>query len=288
MIDPNRPTPFQPPGPAGIAIPDAEPGMAISPGPISPDDDSVPPLRITRGDVLKAAALPLLFVGAWMIADAAGVTDLTTAGETLRAWGRRPGVEGPLLYMFAYSVLPLVFVPRAALSLVGGIAFGWMSVLYSWGGTLVGESIAYAAARYLGGPLVNKLAGPRGRRVIEWIDAEGFWAVLTLRLLPFVPTDAINLGSGMAGIRYRDFLSATLIGVLPGCLLYSWLGQKTAGELLHLVLSLPLFAIPPAMGISLGLWRLRRIRRIKAAAAAVAAAPHGTVPGAFQVFDSSM
>lgn len=229
--------------------------------PIKPDEVPAAMSLVTRGDVLKASALPLLFVGAWAGADAAGWTDLASTGTAIRNWTTRSGASGPLLYIAAYSILPLIFVPRAALSLIGGFAFGWMSVVYTWGGALVGESLAYAAARHLGAPLVNKLVGPRGRSVINWIEAEGFWAVLTMRLLPFVPTDAINLGSGLAGIRYRDFLSATLIGILPSCVLYSWLGQRTAGEVIHLLLSLPLFALPPGLGIGLLVWRARRLKR---------------------------
>ena len=51
--------------------------------------------------------------------------------------------------------------------------------------------------------------------------------VFLLRLIPLIPFDAISYGAGLSKIRYMDFLGATCIGILPGVLVYSNIGDKS-------------------------------------------------------------
>ncbi|MHC5020062.1 MAG: TVP38/TMEM64 family protein [Planctomycetota bacterium] len=49
-------------------------------------------------------------------------------------------------------------------------------------------------------------------------------AIFILRLIPLVPCDVINYGAGLGSVRYRDFILATAVGIIPGCLLYAAAG----------------------------------------------------------------
>jgi uncharacterized membrane protein YdjX (TVP38/TMEM64 family) len=48
--------------------------------------------------------------------------------------------------------------------------------------------------------------------------------MLALRLLPFSPFGLINLAAGVARAPIRPFLAATLVGAIPTCLIYTYLG----------------------------------------------------------------
>lgn len=220
-----------------------------------PDSALPPPVR--PRDWLGAVLFPTLLALLFLIARQFGLDDLAkdraSLDATLAAWG----MAAPLVFVFAYSFLPLMFVPRAVLALLGGYLFGWPSVLYTWSGALLGESIAYGLARTLARPLVEKIAvhGDRGRQAVAWLRAEGFWAVLIMRLFPFIPTDVINFGSGLAGVAYRDFAVGTLLGILPGCLIFSYYGQLFEGRPLELIYSIPVFLGPMLLAVLVARWR---------------------------------
>jgi uncharacterized membrane protein YdjX (TVP38/TMEM64 family) len=44
--------------------------------------------------------------------------------------------------------------------------------------------------------------------------------LLILRLIPLVPFNALNFGSGLTAMRWRDYALATVIGIVPGTLVY--------------------------------------------------------------------
>jgi uncharacterized membrane protein YdjX (TVP38/TMEM64 family) len=48
--------------------------------------------------------------------------------------------------------------------------------------------------------------------------------VLLLRLSPLIPYNALNYALSLTGVGLRDFVLGSWIGMLPGTLLYVWLG----------------------------------------------------------------
>jgi uncharacterized membrane protein YdjX (TVP38/TMEM64 family) len=55
-----------------------------------------------------------------------------------------------------------------------------------------------------------------------------------LRLVPLFPFNGINFGSGLTGIRLRDYVLGTAIGIVPGVFVYQYLyarlGEKVLSE----------------------------------------------------------
>ena len=49
---------------------------------------------------------------------------------------------------------------------------------------------------------------------------------------PFVPFFVVNIAPALCGVRPKVFVAATAIGILPGALAYSWLGQGLDSVLL--------------------------------------------------------
>jgi uncharacterized membrane protein YdjX (TVP38/TMEM64 family) len=201
--------------------------------------------------------LPGILAGLFVAAENLGLREWTLDREAVEAWLSKQGSLAPLLFVICYSFLPLIFIPRALLALIGGYLFGWPSVLYTWTGALIGETIAFGLAMTLGRSLIQKasLRNARAQRAVLWLKAEGFWAVLMMRLFPFMPTDVVNFGSGAAGVRYRDFAAGTLMGILPGCIVFSYYGQLFGGEPLELLYSIPLFLAPMLLAFGVARWR---------------------------------
>ena len=62
------------------------------------------------------------------------------------------------------------------------------------------------------------------RGVDAAIEREGFKVVLLLRFSPLVPFNALNYALALTGVSLRDYVLGSWIGMLPGTLLYVWLG----------------------------------------------------------------
>ncbi|MGO1469866.1 MAG: TVP38/TMEM64 family protein, partial [Tissierella sp.] len=55
----------------------------------------------------------------------------------------------------------------------------------------------------------------------------GILLILMLRLIPLFPFKVVSYSAGLSDIRLRDFSIATVIGSLPGIIVYTNLGDKT-------------------------------------------------------------
>jgi len=62
------------------------------------------------------------------------------------------------------------------------------------------------------------------RGVDRALEREGLKVVLLLRLSPLIPYNALNYALSLTGVGLRDFVLGSWIGMLPGTLLYVWLG----------------------------------------------------------------
>lgn len=120
----------------------------------------------------------------------------------------------PLLYILAYAVRPITFIPGTILTVSSGIFFGfWPGVLYTIIGANLSATVAYFIGRYFGKNirLENSIFG----RFIKTSQEKPFVAILLTRLL-FLPFDTINYGAGVLQIPFIPYIVATCVGTILG------------------------------------------------------------------------
>lgn len=143
------------------------------------------------------------------------------------AWVDGLGAAGPLAFIAAYAVATVAFVPGSILTLTAGAVFGLAGgTTYAFAGATLGASIAFLAARHvLREPVERKLRGDeRFQAIDDAIGGQGRGIVFLLRLSPVFPFNALNYALGLTGVRFRDYLLAS-VGMLPGTLLYVYFGK---------------------------------------------------------------
>jgi uncharacterized membrane protein YdjX (TVP38/TMEM64 family) len=107
-----------------------------------------------------------------------------------------------------------------------GAAFGsWRGGAYSWLGTMASAQIGFEIGRAWGAGLVGRLKGATVRRFLELVARNGFLASLAIRIAPFAPFVAVNIGAGASPIRRRDFVLGTAIGIVPKIVLTAFAGN---------------------------------------------------------------
>lgn len=191
--------------------------------PIIPTDDR-PRLLTTLGVMKVVIILTLILGSGWLLWTHSEWFDNPSLVKVeVLSWG----IWGPVAYMLLYAVGPSFLVPGAVMTIAGGLAFGakWGAV-YSLLGADAGALIAFSAGRFLGRSFVQRVVGTgRFEKLLAQIGRHGFQIIFYLRLVPVIPYNALNLLAGASPITFRDYFWASMIGMLPGTILFAFLGD---------------------------------------------------------------
>lgn len=136
------------------------------------------------------------------------------------------GAWGPIVYILLFAVGPSFLVPGAVMTIAGGLAFGALwGALWSLVGADLGALVAFGAGRFLGRSFVQKFVGERFQTLMGRLARDGFYIILYLRIVPVIPYNALNLLAGASPIEFRDYFWASMLGILPGTILFAMLGD---------------------------------------------------------------
>lgn len=139
------------------------------------------------------------------------------AENTILAWGG---------FMLAYTLAVAFSLPVATLlTLAGGAIIGWPAVLLVVTSATAGALILFLAAKGALADSLTRKAGPFISRIKAGFDQSPFLWLLALRLIPAAPFWVVNIVPAALGMKTRDFLFATFIGIFPGTSVYIWVGR---------------------------------------------------------------
>ncbi|KAA0547450.1 VTT domain-containing protein [Bacillus sp. BGMRC 2118] len=117
------------------------------------------------------------------------------------------------------AVVPSVFITAANISVFGF----WEGSFVSLAGEVIGSIISFKLYR-LG--FMKLHSQNRNIKYIEKLrhvrGVQAFILILSMRLLPFMPSGIITLGSAYGTVTLFTFTSATLIGKIPAILMEAY------------------------------------------------------------------
>ena len=129
---------------------------------------------------------------------------------------------GPIVFIGAFVLACVFALPASVFVIAAGFIWGWvLGSVYSLIGGLVGAIASFYVGRFVGDGMLEKF-GRVGRMVAKQVDHAGFRSLLVLRFIPGIPFAVLNYGAGVAGVRVRDFLGSTLIGIVPSMLVFTY------------------------------------------------------------------
>jgi uncharacterized membrane protein YdjX (TVP38/TMEM64 family) len=146
--------------------------------------------------------------------------------DLLAAVAAHPFVA-PLVYMLVYAAVVGFSLPGAAvLTVTGGFLFGTgLGAVYAVIGATIGAVVVFLAARTALGDLLRARAGGAVKRMEEGFREDAFNYLLVLRLVPLFPFFVVNLVPALLGVSLRTYVFATLLGIIPGALVYASVGN---------------------------------------------------------------
>ncbi|SFL79180.1 Uncharacterized membrane protein YdjX, TVP38/TMEM64 family, SNARE-associated domain [Pelosinus propionicus DSM 13327] len=180
-----------------------------------------------KKSAMKAGFLLVLVFLGLLFAHVVGVSRLTP--ESIRNLIVSFGWWGPIIYIFMYSIRPLLLFPAIILTLAGGLAFGpWWGTFYVVVGGVMGASLCFLLARLLGREKMQKYLSKFSHLQMfeDKMAASGFRTMLFMRIVPIFPYDPVSYLAGLSKICFRDYVLATTLGMIPGAFAYNVLGYS--------------------------------------------------------------
>ena len=164
-----------------------------------------------------------------------------------------PGVAA-LLIVGLLSTDVLLPIPSSVLSTLGGEVLGFgLGTAASFLGLMAGAILGFALARYLGRPLVQRLAEPDDlERIDRLSERMGASVLIVTRPLPIFAEAAV-LFFGATRLPWRSFLPPVMVVNLAIAAAYSALGNWV-----HLSVALTISILVPVLGTSVARWALAR------------------------------
>jgi len=151
--------------------------------------------------------------------------------EGALAWVSGLGAWGAVIFVLVYIVACVLFAPGSALTLGAGFIFGVVegTALVSVGATL-GATCSFLVGRHLArGWVYRKIQGnPTFAAIDEAVGREGWKIVGLTRLSPVFPFNLLNYAFGLTRVSLRDYFFASWIGMLPGTVMYVYIGSLAA------------------------------------------------------------
>jgi uncharacterized membrane protein YdjX (TVP38/TMEM64 family) len=146
----------------------------------------------------------------------------------LLAWTQRLGFWGPVVVVLFYILACILFLPGSILTIGAGFLFKFAlgTATVSVGATL-GACAAFWVGRTVAREWVAKKIGgnPKFAAIDEAVGREGFKIVLLTRLSPVFPFNLLNYAFGLTRVRFGSYALASWIGMLPGTVLYVYIGS---------------------------------------------------------------
>jgi uncharacterized membrane protein YdjX (TVP38/TMEM64 family) len=138
------------------------------------------------------------------------------------------GVVGVLVLLavaLSHAILPF---PTEIVTGAAGFVYGfWLAVpllLVCW---LASALLAYWLAERFGRPLASRLIGSdRLARAEGAMERGGAATLLSLRLIPFIPYNAICYAAGITRVPLGRYSWTTVVGIVPLTCLVAYLGSR--------------------------------------------------------------
>lgn len=152
--------------------------------------------------------------------------------DALKVWLEDLGPAAPFIFMAAYIVATVIWLPGSVFSITGGLLFGpVLGTFYNLTAATIGATLAFLIARHIAADWVTEKAGGGLKKVIAGVDEEGWRFVAFVRLVPLFPFNILNYALGLTRIKLSHYIIASYICMLPGAFVYTYLGYAGAQSL---------------------------------------------------------
>ncbi|OWU73516.1 TVP38/TMEM64 family protein [Marinibacterium profundimaris] len=183
-----------------------------------------------RKHLLPLVVLAAMAVAGWaLLGDALTFDTLRDNRDWLLAFRDENYLGLALAFVGIYVAIVTFSLPGASVaSVTGGFLFGLAAgTALNVTAATIGASLLFLAVRWgFGAALTARIDASEGRirSLREELKVNEWSVMFLLRLVPAVPFFVANLLPALVGVQFRTFFVATALGIIPGALVYTWIG----------------------------------------------------------------
>ena len=183
----------------------------------------------------RRSDIPLLvFVGVTILAIAATIIwggplfELLTDGDRLKDIMDKAGAFGPLAFIAVQALQTIIItVPGQVIGIAGGALFGWMGLVWSMIGSIIGAYVAFKLIRKFGRPLAEKLIPKKTLERADFIvDKRGTTTLFLMFLIPIFPDSVMCYIAGLTKIPIGTLMIIWIAGRIPSALVNNFIGHE--------------------------------------------------------------
>lgn len=179
------------------------------------------------GLVLVAAAVLIGFALAWRFTPLAELADPESLRSLMQSVASGPWAAAVIVGLFVLG--GLIVFPVTVLIAATAMTFDplW-ALLYAGAGSLMSAMTTYFVGFLAGRKALRDVLGRRINRISRAMARKGVFSVMAVRLVPVAPFTLINLVAGVSHVRLYDYVLGTILGMAPGIVIMTALGNRLA------------------------------------------------------------
>jgi uncharacterized membrane protein YdjX (TVP38/TMEM64 family) len=177
----------------------------------------------TRRNIKAISALTLLGV----MGCAAMIFPVSDWVNAFAGWIRSLGSFGALIFVVVFAVAALVSLPASLFTAAAGLVYGVAAgATIAFFGAVLSATLGFLLARYVFRDQVEMLARRHDKfaAIDRALGAQGWKVIGLLRISPLLPLGLSTYLFGVTSVRFWPYFFASALGVIPGTLLYAYLG----------------------------------------------------------------
>jgi uncharacterized membrane protein YdjX (TVP38/TMEM64 family) len=131
------------------------------------------------------------------------------------------------LVLVAFVLASVISVPILVLIGATVVTLGpVLGFVCSAVGTMLAATATFGVGRLIGRKPLKRWLGKKLEALEQRIAKRGIIAIALIRKVPIAPFTFVNMGLGALGIRYRDFIFGTALGMLPGIAAFAFVSER--------------------------------------------------------------
>ncbi|MGE0294675.1 MAG: TVP38/TMEM64 family protein [Hyphomonadaceae bacterium] len=152
---------------------------------------------------------------------------LRSNAQSLRQFTNDHRLPAIAAFLATYIAVVALSVPGATfMTIAGGLLFGlWLGAALNILAATTGAIILFVIARFVLSGMLQAGASAFIARMEDGFARNAFTYLMFLRLVPLFPFWAVNLAAAAFRTPLRSFALATLIGIIPGTLAFTSIGD---------------------------------------------------------------
>lgn len=211
----------------GLIVQLGDPEHVVSAEELVAQATGVRDLRVLKWALAAVAAAALVAL-AWYGISQLG---LSMDGVAARVGGTIESLAGspwrvPLV-LTVFVLASIVSVPILALIGATVVTLGpLLGFACSATGTMLAASATFGVGRMIGRNPIKRWLGTKLDSLEQRVERRGVIAIALIRKVPIAPFTIVNMVIGALGIRYRDFIFGTALGMLPGIAAFAFVSDR--------------------------------------------------------------